>query len=210
MVKCFSLRSKTKHLVATIHYIYIYVYITRTLTSFVNAMSKGYQCPRWIKRHRKLFFYISFGCAILTYLFVLNKLIANVEQNDFQLYAYKFNSLKRLLYSAEEENTNERQRVPLVHKAERNMLFIHVGKAGGSTLQAFIKREKFLGVSTGAELALQVNGSVHCDQPQHVDQYTSFLVTVRNPIDRFVSWFGYANPKNKKYVAKYVILKHNL
>lgn len=87
-------------------------------------------------------------------------------------------------------------KAPLLSKNERKMLFIHVGKTGGTTIQGFWRKNR-----KTSELARQIDDMVHCNQPKGIKNYTSFnsfLVSVRDPIDRFASFFLYGHPKNSR------------
>jgi len=69
-----------------------------------------------------------------------------------------------------------------------NVLFVHVGKAGGTSA-----RNNFLNTFKKSSLNISY---VHCQRPD-TEKFDTYVVTIRNPIDRMVSWFLYTHPKNK-------------
>lgn len=94
----------------------------------------------------------------------------------------------------------------------RTMLFVHVGKAGGETVkwrlkvicnQRGSKRKKTRCLEqfqNGESFVSNATiGYMHCDslRPRwSIDIATTFLVSLRDPIDRIVSWFQYMHPLN--------------
>lgn len=70
----------------------------------------------------------------------------------------------------------------------QNVQFVHIGKAGGTSARIYFART-FRGTSLNISY-------VHCHKPD-IDGFDTFIVTVRNPIDRIVSWFLHVHPKNK-------------
>lgn len=111
---------------------------------------------------------------------------------------------------------------PWNQTAER-MIFVHVGKTGGETIKTTLRigcsqkkteEERLLcwrrfnmahGMaysSTGAQasiLSQVVVGTMHWKYIEPADSMvnaTSFLFTVRNPLDRLISWFRFINPEN--------------
>mmetsp|Transcript_8814 Transcript_8814/g.21099 ORF Transcript_8814/g.21099 Transcript_8814/m.21099 type:complete len:404 (+) Transcript_8814:175-1386(+) len=92
------------------------------------------------------------------------------------------------------------------------MIFVHVGKTGGETIKwrlqvicelrgskrkkARCKEQFSLGESL---LSRRVIGYTHCGSQRprkSMESATSFLVSIRDPIDRLVSWFQYMHPLN--------------
>merc|ERR1711862_53485 len=95
----------------------------------------------------------------------------------------------------------------------RKIAFIHIGKAGGSTAGSMIRRKctlpsntkcqqyvsenrdkKFIPYET--QISLQVKEYFHVRKP-NIQKYNSFIVTVRHPLHRIVSWFLHNHPLNK-------------
>lgn len=75
----------------------------------------------------------------------------------------------------------------------QNAVFVHVGKTGGTSA-----RKSFF--STFKQSSLKT-GYVHGQKPD-VEKFDTFIVTIRNPIDRMISWFLYAHPKNEIIVKR--------
>ena len=93
------------------------------------------------------------------------------------------------------------------------VLFVHVGKAGGTTIRELNKKAYKLckekdklpsNTSTPYFCTLSrmtPHKYVHIGRRQDsYSNYSQFLVTVRNPIDRLVSWFYYS--RTEKYLKK--------
>jgi hypothetical protein len=122
-----------------------------------------------------------------------------------------------LLPKSENESTSffnelEQSRFPRGLYANRTLMFVHVGKTGGETIkwrlsvicqQRASKRkrarcfEQFAG--SESQLSKKTIGYMHCGamRPrQSILNATSFLVSIRDPIDRIVSWFQFMHPKN--------------
>jgi len=92
-------------------------------------------------------------------------------------------------------------------KKTREIAFVHVGKTGGTTAGKLIrkacyrqdgncKENNFIPQET--EISKQVKEFFHV-RPVNVEKYNSFIVAIRDPIDRLVSWFYYQHPKNELY-----------
>ncbi|CAJ1892593.1 unnamed protein product [Cylindrotheca closterium] len=96
--------------------------------------------------------------------------------------------------------------------ANRTMIFVHIGKTGGETIKwrlqvicdlrgskrkkARCKDQFSLGESL---LSRRVIGYTHCGSRRprkSMELATSFLFSIRDPIDRLVSWFQYMHPLN--------------
>ena len=124
-----------------------------------------------------------------------------------------------LLPKSENESTStsffnelEQSRFPRGLYANRTLMFVHVGKTGGETIKWRLsvichqraskrKRTRCLEQFAGSESQLSKHtiGYMHCGamRPrQSILNATSFLVSIRDPIDRIVSWFQYMHPKN--------------
>ena len=103
----------------------------------------------------------------------------------------------------------------LMHGVGRNLtiVYVHVGKTGGETIMWRIKlicklrRSKLLKEECfehfeGQEesfLSKATVGYLHCDKlkPKNsMKNSTAFVISIRNPIDRMVSWFQYMHPDN--------------
>lgn len=95
----------------------------------------------------------------------------------------------------------------------QTIVFVHVGKTGGETIQWRIKLscklrrskllkeecfEHFVGEDESA-LSKATVGYLHCDKLRPKASFsnaTAFMFSLRNPIDRIVSWFQYMHPDN--------------
>ena len=105
-------------------------------------------------------------------------------------------------------------------KRRRNVVLIHVGKTGGETVRHTLKVtcqmrqnpeqkglcHELFSNHTESELSRHTIGTLHCDQlspPDCLDPATTLLWTIRNPVDRIVSWFYYMNPANCNPVEDY-------
>jgi hypothetical protein len=93
-----------------------------------------------------------------------------------------------------------------------SILFVHVGKTGGETIQWRMKlscklrrsvamKEECFQYFTGEEsmLSKATIGHLHCDKlrpKESLARSTAFLFSVRHPVDRIVSWFQYMHPSN--------------
>jgi hypothetical protein len=101
------------------------------------------------------------------------------------------------------------------HQPEpRSMLFVHVGKTGGETVKGLLRvtcdvkqtrTSKMdctnkLEARNETQLSKRTQAYFHCDKilPRQVsvDSITSFLFSLRNPVDRVESWFRYMKPTN--------------
>jgi hypothetical protein len=96
--------------------------------------------------------------------------------------------------------------------SNRTFVFVHVGKAGGETIKWRLKvicnlraskRKKarcFEQFEQGESyLSHATIGYMHCDslRPRmSVQNATTFMVSLRDPVDRIVSWFQYMHPQN--------------
>eukprot|EP00934_Nitzschia_sp_Nitz4_P007770 Nitzschia sp. Nitz4//scaffold48_size128905//41196//42336//NITZ4_003590-RA/size128905-augustus-gene-0.3-mRNA-1//1//CDS//3329552952//7760//frame0 len=95
----------------------------------------------------------------------------------------------------------------------QTLVFVHIGKTGGETIQWRIrlscelrrgemKRERCLAQFKNHEesiLSKSTVGYLHCDRlrPKGIlSDASMFLVSIRDPIHRIVSWFQYMHPRN--------------
>ena len=91
-------------------------------------------------------------------------------------------------------------------RKDRNILFVHVGKAGGETIKNILemgcksrknkrRREECMANVPHSALSNQVHGYFHCFtiEPKRF-QPDTFLFNLRHPIDRAVSWYRYVHP----------------
>lgn len=79
-------------------------------------------------------------------------------------------------------------------KKPENVVFVHVGKAGGTSA-----RKNFHKTFENSSLKTSY---VHCHKPD-VENFDTFIVTIRNPIDRMISWFHYVHPKNNRFTPHF-------
>lgn len=96
---------------------------------------------------------------------------------------------------------------------KRQIFFVHVGKTGGETIRGIFKSAckyrlnrqrrgncyRFFENHNKTGLSLQTFGFIHCKDvaPQNgPKEATTFLWSIRNPMDRISSWFDYSNPAN--------------
>jgi hypothetical protein len=91
----------------------------------------------------------------------------------------------------------------------RNILFVHVGKAGGETIKSILsagcrsrknKRRKAecLEQLPNSTISDTIQSYFHCfSMPPGAANYsTSYLYNLRHPVDRAVSWYHYIAPQN--------------
>ena len=83
--------------------------------------------------------------------------------------------------------------ITLYQKPEK-IVFVHVGKAGGTSA-----RENFRKTFRKSSLNTRY---VHLVKP-NVQMFDTFIVTIRNPIDRMISWFLHVHPKNEIVAHRY-------
>jgi len=87
---------------------------------------------------------------------------------------------------------------------KRKIAFVHVGKTGGTTASMLIAAACFSSKETcqrrdilnEIEVSKQVQHYYHVRRPDS-QNYSSFVITVRDPIDRIISWFLYQHPENE-------------
>jgi hypothetical protein len=94
----------------------------------------------------------------------------------------------------------------------RTFVFVHVGKTGGETIKWRLKLSCKLRASRRKKercyeqfehgeslLSNATIGYMHCDKLRpkpSIENATTFLISLRDPIDRIVSWFQYMHPQN--------------
>lgn len=95
----------------------------------------------------------------------------------------------------------------------QTIVFVHVGKTGGETIQWRVKlscnqrRTKWKKIrcleqfKNGQEsfVSQSTVGYLHCDKLKPrgiIPNVTMFMLSIRNPIQRIVSWFQYMHPAN--------------
>ena len=101
-----------------------------------------------------------------------------------------------------------------VSPSQRSIVFVHVGKAGGDTIRGTLRssctwspyehirrqcRDEMHSNQPETALSRSMMGVIHTKRryPIHgAQQATTFLWSVRNPIDRITSWFYYSHPRN--------------
>jgi len=71
-------------------------------------------------------------------------------------------------------------------------IFIHIGKCGGSTVRRFVKYNK----------------EVHLTKVNFSEE-DKYFISIRNPIERFISAFYYRKTKYKSSVVKKYFIKEN-
>lgn len=105
-------------------------------------------------------------------------------------------------------------RIPDAGVADNStILFVHVGKTGGETIQWRVKlscklrrsklmkqecHQVFAGIEESA-LSKATIGYFHCDKLRPkwaLENATMFMFSLRNPVDRIISWFQYMHPDN--------------
>lgn len=116
----------------------------------------------------------------------------------------------------QEQQQGEEQRPP-----GKSIVLIHVGKTGGETVrhtlritcemrknpvQRKICEDSFLVAKKESALSRSTIGTLHCDllvPSDSLERATMLLWTLRNPLDRVVSWFHYVNPANCRPLVDY-------
>jgi hypothetical protein len=91
----------------------------------------------------------------------------------------------------------------------RNILFVHVGKAGGETIKSILsagclsranprRKEMCLSKLPSSTISDTIQSYFHCQSmpPGAANYSTSYLYNLRHPLDRAVSWYRYVSPKN--------------
>jgi len=96
----------------------------------------------------------------------------------------------------------------------RNIAYVHVGKTGGTSVACLIRKAQEgykirrsvcervnrsldrLRGKNESHISQQVVKTYHCQKDQIYEEYSSYLVSARDPIDRFVSWYMYQHPRN--------------
>ncbi len=104
---------------------------------------------------------------------------------------------------------------------QRSLLLIHVGKTGGETVRHTLKItcrmrknpiqqqtcwDTFPKNATESFLSRHTIGILHCDlllPKNSLERATTLLWTLRNPLDRVVSWYHYMNPANCRPLEDY-------
>lgn len=91
---------------------------------------------------------------------------------------------------------------------ERHIAFVHIGKCAGTTAAEMIRKgcyrrkdpSKCLEKEIQDETAISKSVEEYFHMRDvNIEKYNSFIVTVRDPIDRIVSWFVYQHPSNEMY-----------
>lgn len=95
----------------------------------------------------------------------------------------------------------------------RNIAFVHIGKTGGTTASKMIRRQctfssdiacakhiaveeyKSIPKSNETQISKQVQEYYHV-RKVNATKYNSFIISVRHPIDRLISWFLHEHPLN--------------
>ena len=115
-----------------------------------------------------------------------------------------------------EEEEEEEELLPLLEQKERKIAFVHIGKAGGMTVRRstalLCLLPRFKSDQTGNEqrclqkyfdpsdnkLSLQTRTYFHLwgYNEEQMQNATTFLVPLRNPVDRIISTFKYSHPEN--------------
>jgi hypothetical protein len=91
----------------------------------------------------------------------------------------------------------------------RNILFVHVGKAGGETIKSILsagchsrknkrRKAKCLQQLPNSTISDTIQSYFHClSMPPGAANYsTSYLYNLRHPVDRTISWYRYIAPQN--------------
>jgi uncharacterized protein YoaH (UPF0181 family) len=106
----------------------------------------------------------------------------------------------------------QQQQVPRRHR----IMFVHIGKTGGETIRNLLpvacqmrqnkkhlrkcaKRFQMNLALNSTPLSQQTIGTIHCHLTIPKDalkKATTLIVSVRNPIDRVISWYRYIHPGN--------------
>ena len=134
---------------------------------------------------------------------------------------YHHRSSGRNSNQTEKEEEEEDENLPILEEKDRIITLVHVGKAGGVSLRRVtviyckLFFRKKIWASTRKE---RIQNCIHKHFPDppntilshqtqhyfHIEEYndteiaqsTSFLITLRNPIDRIISTYRYSHPGN--------------
>ena len=99
--------------------------------------------------------------------------------------------------SSSPPHSHEEERPTLHPIQNRTIMFIHVGKAGGSTLlESFRERHWQDGnVLQRTDVLLPIC-HMHACKPTIMDRATTWLFVVRNPVERMASAYKFSHPEN--------------
>lgn len=115
---------------------------------------------------------------------------------------------------AEKQITKKRKNLS-DSSTNRTVAFIHVGKSGGSSITKILRNschnyrkacvqqaaERYIPNETS--LSLLTKAYYHTtDKTIPFEQYTSFIVVIRNPLDRIISAFAWDHPKNMHHPVR--------
>ena len=121
-------------------------------------------------------------------------------------------STRDLVFATDDNNNNNitqrQQQRTLQSLSNRSILFVHVGKAAGETIKNILKfgcisrrnprrRKECLEQVPASSLSDKVGGYFHCFSVrprQFIPQADAFLLNIRHPVDRAVSWYRYVHP----------------
>jgi hypothetical protein len=91
----------------------------------------------------------------------------------------------------------------------RNILFVHVGKAGGETIKSILsvgchsrkskgRKADCLRQLPNSTISDTIQSYFHCFSmhPGAAKDSTSYLYNLRHPVDRTISWYRYIDPQN--------------
>eukprot|EP00980_Cylindrotheca_fusiformis_P011471 scaffold2659_cov107-Cylindrotheca_fusiformis.AAC.14 len=171
-------------------------------------------------RHGTPYFRLCIGLSILA-LTLLNALVAvehfKVASSNDTACTITVPSPAAFVFSSNSTNTIQRIRQEQDMQLDRqNIMFVHIGKTGGETVRNLllvackmrknpghykkcIRRFQSNYALNSTPLSQQTTGTIHCDltvPKDALDKATALLVSVRNPIERVVSWYRYIHPGN--------------
>ena len=161
-----------------------------------------------------------------------NTTVMSTTANEGILPSMSNNSLLDKQSPSPEDNADDTPRNLDRRIADKSILFVHIGKAGGETIKGILRvgctsranknrRRQCFHALVPSRLSTKVGAYLHCfdykyDEPLEVggsvfpkknpDDW-AFLLNLRHPVDRAKSWYEYVHPYNCNNVTDSVQCK---